>query len=369
MKKILLLIVALFATVALCSCSNTYDPVPSTEEEARVVIELNIDGTRYDVKYELYRALFIGNRAVVDGGDTTVWSGDNADEYITKINEIIKEKASYIYSVLHAAIKVGINPYSIDADNVVAEAIRISVEGDDNKGYTGHGSYENYLSALAAEGLNYSVADLLIRYSWAYEKLYTYYKGTTDSFGNLTGGKLDTSDQALLEFYNSDDAIRVLDAFFAEGIRTDFWLESFRNTLASKDSDVQKALYIITNSSVVSSELLIEGEVVGITVGRYSLEELYYSEYTSVAFSMQPGEVSGVIHVDGVNDGESDGAHIIVKLDKDEAYFNNQKDAVLEAYISNEIGKVIYSAKSTLFASASLTENYSKITHSALVSK
>ena len=369
MKRILFLIIAAIAATVLCSCGATYEPVPSTEEEARVVIELNIDGTRYDVKYELYRALFVGNRAIVDDGDTSVWSGESSAEYVEKIDKIIKEKAAFIYSVLHSAIKVGINPYSVDADNMVAEAIKMSVEGDSNAGYTGHGSYEAYLAALKAEGLNYSVADLLLRYSWAYEKLYLYYKGTTDSLGNLTGGKLDMSDAALANFYGGDDSVRVMDAFFTEGIRTDFWLDSFRSTLNSRPTDLQKALYIISNSSVISSELLVGNEVVGITVGRYSLEDLYYSEYTEAAFSMAAGEVSHVIYINGINDGESDGAHIIVKLEKTESYFENNKDAVREAYISNEIGKIIYSAKTAMLASASCTESYSAISHAALCTR
>ncbi len=367
MKKLLLLLSALIMMLALSSCGETYEPVPSTEEEARVVMKLSIDGSDYDVKYELYRALFVGNRALVDGGDTSVWSGDNAEEYIEKINGIIKEKASYIYSVFHVAKKIGVNPYSVDADNMVKEAVRISVEGDSTAGYTGHGSYDAYLAALAAEGLNYSVADLLLRYSWAYEKIYTYYAGETDSIEGLVGGKLDTSDESLRAFYNSDDSVRVLDAFFAEGIRTGFWLDSFRSELVSKSSPLKQALYIIQNSNVIASELIIDGEVVGITVGRYSLEDLYYSEYIDEVFDMAEGEVSGVIYIDGINDGESDGAHVIVRLEKDEEYFTNNKDLILDAYISNEIGKTIHTAKASLSASARVTEEYANISLITLI--
>lgn len=367
MKKILLLVIAALTVLALCSCDKTYEPVASTEEEARVVMKLSIDGSEYDVKYELYRALFVGNRSIVDGGDISVWTGDGSAEYVNEINEIIKEKASYIYSVLHAAKKVGINPYSVDADNMVKEAIRISVEGDSAGEHSGHGSYENFLESLARDGLNYSVADLLLRYSWAYEKLYVYYKGTENALGVLTGGKLDTGDEKLLEFYNGEDSVRVLDAFFAKNTqKSEYWLESFRNALYSASSELNRALYIINHSAVVGSELIIDGKVVGITVGRYSQEDLYYSEYVEAAFNMSVGDVSGVIYIDGVNDGESDGAHVIVKLDKSAEYFEENKDAVLEAYISNEIGKIIYTAKQTLAQSATLTEDYSRISHESM---
>ena len=73
MKKILVLFIIVMTLMGLCSCGESkYKPVPSTDEEARVVMTFSADGQSYQMKYELYRALFIGNKAIIDGGDDSV---------------------------------------------------------------------------------------------------------------------------------------------------------------------------------------------------------------------------------------------------------------------------------------------------------
>ena len=147
MKKITALLLLLVTVISLAACGQKYEPVPSTEDELRVVMTLKIDEVLYDVKYELYRALFLANRDTVDGGDRSVWSGESRNEYIAKINEIILDRASDIYGAIHAAKKLGLNVYSSEADGIIEEYIRINVEGNGDS-VTGHGSYDAYLEAL-----------------------------------------------------------------------------------------------------------------------------------------------------------------------------------------------------------------------------
>ena len=76
MKKIIAFLLSLIILAGLTACSGGgYEPVPSTDEEARVVMTLECDGKSYDVKYELYRALFLSHRDELDGGDRELWSG------------------------------------------------------------------------------------------------------------------------------------------------------------------------------------------------------------------------------------------------------------------------------------------------------
>ena len=94
MKKLtsIVLIIATLALsiLSLASCTkNKYAPVESTAEEKKVVMTLSIDSDKYEVKYELYRALFLALRDEVDGGDRSVWSGENKAEYIEKIDALI----------------------------------------------------------------------------------------------------------------------------------------------------------------------------------------------------------------------------------------------------------------------------------------
>ena len=83
MKKFTALLIIVTLLLSLISCGDEeYPPVQSSELEKQVVMTVEYDGEKYDVKYELYRALFLNLRESVDGGDSSVWSGENKAEYI-----------------------------------------------------------------------------------------------------------------------------------------------------------------------------------------------------------------------------------------------------------------------------------------------
>ena len=109
MKKIISLLIIISALLSLVSCGAKYPPVESTQQEATVLFTLTADGVSYDVKYELYRALFLAHKGEVDGGDESVWSGELRDEYVEKINEIIIPKIADIYATIRLAEKIGVN--------------------------------------------------------------------------------------------------------------------------------------------------------------------------------------------------------------------------------------------------------------------
>ena len=365
MKKLFALILFILSATMLFSCGKSeYEPVPSTEEEARVVMTLSIGGKKYDVKYELYKALFIGNKDKVDGGDSTVWQGDNSAQYVERINEIIIDRAADIYSVIHTADTLGIDLYSNEMDDRIQEYIDIAVNG--GSGVTGQGSYESYLEHLRSQGINYAVSELLLRYSYGLEKINEYYIGTESILGEYTG-EFEFDDDDVLAFYNSDDCARMLRAYFQNGVRTEEQILSFRNKLAEKNFDIDKALYIIQNTMATSSELVgTDGEVTGVVLGRYSLDEIYYSEYTEAAFSLENSGVSGVIEIKGVGDSYTDGYYVLVRIEKDSAYFTSHKAEITDAYIANEIGKILNVSKEGLESSASFASGYSSINHAEI---
>ena len=93
MKKIIAFILLAASLFTLASCGDEdYPPVESSAVEAQVVMTIEFEEKKYDVKYELYRALFLSLRKSVDGGDASVWTGDNKSEYIGKIDAIIKKR-------------------------------------------------------------------------------------------------------------------------------------------------------------------------------------------------------------------------------------------------------------------------------------
>ena len=199
MKRIAALLLLVATLLTLVGCNKVYKPVESTDEESRTVMTISFGKKSYQVKYELYRALFLTYRDEIDGGDRSVWQGDKKDEYIARINEVIIDRAVDIYSTFAVAESVGIDPYSTAVEKEINTYINISIEGGDLGGvsYPGYESYEAYLEALENLYLNYSVQTLLFRYSVVSDLVDDYYMGTLTEeaiesgvFGNPEG-KLD----------------------------------------------------------------------------------------------------------------------------------------------------------------------------------
>ena len=147
MKKILSLILIAVALFSLVSCGGSkYEPVESSELESQTAFTISVDGKSYEVKYELYRFLFLSNKKDVDGGDNSVWSGADKDKYIAEIDGIIVKRAAEIYSVLHLAKKVGIALYSSEYDEMIADAISSTVDSEEEGGFSG--DYQKYYEEM-----------------------------------------------------------------------------------------------------------------------------------------------------------------------------------------------------------------------------
>ena len=122
MKKILALFLLISTLFTMISCSKgKYEPVESTEEEKRTVMTMQIDGDEYEVKYELYRALFLNYKSSVDGGDSSVWSGDNKAQYVEKIDAMILDRITEIYSAFAICKRIGFDVYSKDVEKKINE--------------------------------------------------------------------------------------------------------------------------------------------------------------------------------------------------------------------------------------------------------
>ena len=366
MKKLILIIMTLALSLCLFACGDddeVFEPVASTAEESKVVLKFDVGGETYEVKYELYKALFVGNRALVDGGDTSVWSGPDAEEKIAEINEIIKDRSAEIYSVLHLAEKLGIDPYSSEADSKLHEHIKLYVHGGESADGTkviGYGSYEKYLRSLAELGMNYSVGELMFRYTWALEKVSV-----------KLGGAISVTEEELLAYYNGEDCARILSAYFQLGTKTETRVEEIRDdihyaALAGNMGSV--CSLIIQHTTAVSSEIIDANKnPVGKPIGFYELDDYYFEEYTAAAFSLQNGQVSRVIKVTNTGDSYVDGYYVVVVLEKTAAYFADHKGEIRTSYVNNMIGQRLYTAKSDLTSGASWTAAADQINHSELV--
>ena len=363
MKRIIsaILLVAILLT-ALVSCAK-YPAKRSTWEEKRVVITLNLDGEKYKVKYELYRALFLNYKSQVDGGDSSVWSSGSKDWYIDRINEIIIQKASEIYAVFHLAEEVGIDPYSSDVDKKIKEYIEVSVDGNDSDIAGFDGDYEKYLEALKENNLNYSLQELLFRYEITLGLINEYYKGYEDKALGHIAGDFSYSRDDVRNYYYSDSSVRILHAYLDSGYGSNARerIEYVRTGMLNKSNALEIALYIINNTAVTASDLIINKKVSGVMVGNYALSDAY-GIYKDTAFALEVGQTSEVIEI---NDGVTT-YYVLYKLEKTEEHFNDCYEDIASAYLDNKIGERLASIASNLAGSAEYTKKYSKITHSEI---
>ncbi len=372
MKKLicsLLACVLIFSTLALTGCNeNSYDPVPSTAREATTVMTLKIGNKTYDVKYELYRALFLNFKSEVDMGDESVWSGDKKDEYIAKIEAIILDYATDIYATFYLAEAVGINPYSAEIEKEVDEYVKASVEGGvvGSSTYEGYESYEKYLEKLKELNLNYSVQTLLFRYSAVLDRLDEYYLGDYID-GEINdgdkAGAIALTEQLVREFYNSDGCVRVLRTYVSESMSEDPNRPQYvRDAIAAAAAGGGEES--VRNAMIGYGALIPIPEMEnGYVVGKYNLDESFFGKMVSASFSLEVGEVSEVVTV---HDGTQYFHYIIYRAEKSEEHFDNNYSSIAYIYLKNEVGKLLYDASKTMTDSVVRTEFLKALVHSEI---
>lgn len=367
MKKIFCIILIISSLFTLSACDGYYEPVESTDEEARVIMTLSLDGKTYEVRYELYRAMFLTYKASVDGGDGSVWTGEGREAYIEKIHGIIVERVTDIYAALHLCDKVGINLYSKAVEKQIKEYVKSSVEGGiyDGEMLGGYSSYEEYLEAIAKLGLNYSVQELIFRYAIAIDKLTAYYAGETgDGYldSALTGGAIKYTREDVEDFYYSYDSVRYMLAFVQSKYEGAYERAvRLREKMLEAEGDDEAVAIAIVSNSISATEDVMRGVV----IGKYSLDEENYRDMTKAAFETDIGKVSEIVEITA---GETTGYYILYPILKSEEHFEEYYDEIAAVYVENEIGKLLYDVQTALTESARGSElldslDYSKITY------
>ncbi|MBQ3015843.1 MAG: hypothetical protein IJD79_03580 [Clostridia bacterium] len=342
MKRLLSLILILCTLLSLAACSDkTYEPVPSTDEEKKVLMTFSLEGEKYELRYELYRALFLNHSAEYDKGDKSFWATPEAEDAKQKINARVTSLALDIFAALHLSKEIGYDPYSADAEKKIEEYIKESVEGSDTVIGFG-GDYDKYLASLKAMNLNYSVQTLMLRYSIACEKINEYYRGTADPDAptpDMEAGALKYTKDDVLAFYRGDDSARISIVVFNADYISHEKVEERRDKLDSFAS-LGDALNYAASFTPGDPEDVINGALIG-----KKSSSSFYTEVTDAAFEMGVGDVSPVIHV--VTDKSSE-YWIVIKMDKTEEYAEENYEAVEDIYVSQRINEIIDGVKTSL---------------------
>ena len=363
MKKLIALMLILATLILAVGCKkDKYPEIKSTKEEARVMMSFEVDGDKYEMKYELYRALFLNFSQHYDKGDKSFWDNEDSKDELAEINTKISNYALDIFATLHLAKKIGFDPYSDEAEKTIREYITESVEGSDELLGFG-GDYDAYIDSLAAANMNYSVHKLILRYSIAYEKVIEYYTGTKDPSNPTENkdGSLKYDRDSVDDFYNSEDAVRVSRVIINATAKTYEQAKAIRDQIAACSTTDEILDIAVRSTATIDSDVTD-----GILIGTYTLDEAYYKNATDVAFALGSGETSEVITV--VTDSEYE-YWVLYGREKTDAHFNECYEDIESAYISQQIGKDINSVKMALRNSATETDTYKNLKHSEVKMK
>ena len=364
MKKLLPIILVLIFALSLFSCGDKYPPVESTAEESQTVFTLSYDGREYEVKYELYRALFTSMKESVDGGDDSVWSGENKAEYVKKINEKIIDYAAEIYSTFSLCERAGINVYSNKYEDKIDEYIELSVEGGIVNGLKVmgfEGDYQKYLDSLKKEGVNYSVQRLLLRYSIAVDELSEHYIGEELTDGPEFG-EIKYTESDIDSFYYSDECVRVIYAYLSSDAYTENRANEVRDVMASKTGADAVANYVISHTTtLVASDVKF-----GLLIAKNNLDDRYFGEIRDAAFSLEIGKTSEVITL---NTGSENGFVIMYRVDKSGEHLAAKRTDVINVYLENEFGKILLEHKNGFVGGFRAESLLSQIDHATICAK
>ena len=352
-------VMLLSSLLSLFGCNKRkYEPIESTAEEKRVVYTLSIGEKSYEVRYELYRALFLNMRGEYDGGDPSVWSGEGKDEYIAAIDSDILKRICEIYSAFALCDELGIDLYSSEVEDMIYSYLVMSIEGCD--GVVGYGSYEKYLEELRKMNLNYGVQELMYRYSVAMDLIDDYYIGTyssEDIVDSVTVGKLTYTREDVEAFYFGEGCVRVLRAAIDPSNYYEDQVQSKINGIysliceAAPLGETSVAYAMINNTTMPGPE--VER---GFIISRHNLDKAYYSEMTEVAFDLGQGEVSRPILV---NDGQLMAYYIMYKAEKSEKHLNECYSDIAKAFLYNEVGSFL-DQRATQLLSGAVSEDVLK---------
>ncbi len=328
LRRIISAAVALAAAVCLCACSAE---LGSTEEESRTVMTVD----EWEVPYEMYRyAVMMTLRDRVDAifgnaeGDAEIAvSGEDADKASAETEDAAQrisaavegmsdgeraELAEYvrehsvetivnIYSLFTAAKEAGIDPFGEMLDSLTdmkMEELRATYKND-----------KEYLETIRLFFMNDSVYSVLTRYELVFDRLYELY---------VKEGKIDTSDEAVIEYMSGDDAVRV------KQILISFERHSETEALELAEKVLGELGAYIGEDGLVDPEQFDRlTDSYGEDLYMFKNRDGYYisrgysdAELETAAFGLEIGEMSGAVRT-------SAGYSILLRQEKELSYIED----------------------------------------------
>ena len=316
MKRILktfcLVLAVLFILTALAGCSRRRKgDAPIWTGEKKVVMTLG----GYNVYRDFYRYLFLNTKFYFDNGDNSYWQEEGND--VTKVTDYVLDSLKATYGMFTLADKYEITLSDEDEENIDAYI---------------ESSREGYSEEEIQQTLDNSfLTEDMLRYVLEIQQLeYLVYSHIVSD----TTGILKVDDDAVINAVNTEfvRATHILFTFANE--------EEEKTALDSANAVLEK-LKNGEDFETLKEEHSDDTDLKGNTDGYYFTKGEFKNEFEDTAFSLNEGEISGVVKSDV-------GYHIIKRLPIEEDYVNDHfeelrtqyKTALYYKLVDEEAGKL-----------------------------
>ena len=317
----LAMLICLSAVLTSCGVK----PIKSTEEEAAIVGAVG----KYEVRYEELRYLVLNfkeDMAKKYGED--IWTDPaKAESFKDELWSLVSEKmvsdyyavqamADYYYVGGGAELMMNEKPIL----NAVQENVELVVDEC--------GGFKKYKEMLASQYLT----DNLFRFYSAAEEC------ATELFYILVRdlGVVESSDEYISEYFKSDDFIRT-NHIFLSGV-TEENLEKAKALQSQLEASDNKELEMIMLKGIHCADYTMT-TTHGKYFARYTSD--YGEDYELAAFDLRINEVSDVVE-------SSDGYYIILRLEPEADYINQNYDTFKDDVLGSEFNKILASYKAEL---------------------
>lgn len=302
-KKSILCLLLLAVMLTGSSCKDEKKILESSKEETSVVMKIN----GFDVPYEIYRYVALNYKAQYEQGQTKdVWLGESGQALLADLNKNVDDTLSRMYTTMVLCQEYGIN---ID-DELITDSVDVQMDAI----YEGYEyDYEAYDTAISEYNMNDGVYRFIIRNEVLTEELFNAMIGR---------GEISTDETYLADLFDSDEFIRVKQILVsAENGNTD----------EENKARAEELLAMINNGENFDTLVQEQGQdlyMFNNNDGYYMMKGSYYKEFEDAAFSLDIGEVSGIVKT-------SAGYSIIKRYEKDADYIDENFDSLAQTYFDS----------------------------------
>ncbi len=357
-----LLILLTLTTLVACD-DDYYDPIKSSSHDRRVLAEFGDE----EVKYELFRFIFMSRINSFDGGDRTKWSGEAGAALWETAKSAVMQEICEIYAVFAVCRDWGIDPEGENIEISINESIKTDIDGGvlpDGSAVLGYGSVKKYEEALKKSHCTDAVRRLLYRYKACLESLYSFI------VDNRAMGEVSVTDEQLSAFASGEDVAHINRLFI-----------SFESFLGNREAAYEYAekmratLYLANGNYTTMVEQVFSKGISDIGVdpsrgwwyGKNSSDKRDYPLYYETIFTITPGSISEIIE-------ERNGYYIVYGMNRaidlstpSEDGISHDRDTLSDLYFEEMYWKDILETADRYFLEAEYSKIYQKMTISELI--